>query len=147
MSSGLPAIQPVDTGRSVGQQNILGKDDFLKLMLMQMRYQDPLNPMKNEAMLSQMAQFSSLEQQANMTKAVEESKLQNENINATQLLGRRVSIANPNVTDRLELMDAVVTRVYFGAKGPGVELDNGARLPLDHVLRVNIPSQEPSQDS
>ena len=38
----------------------LGQADFLRLLTTQLQFQDPLEPVKNEAMLAQMAQFSSL---------------------------------------------------------------------------------------
>jgi len=49
----------------------LGKDDFMTLLVTQLRYQDPLNPQDNSQMASQMAQFSSLESMQNVQKAVE----------------------------------------------------------------------------
>lgn len=44
----------------------MGKDAFMKLLVTQMKYQDPLNPMDNTAYLSQLAQFTSLEQMQNL---------------------------------------------------------------------------------
>lgn len=48
----------------------LGKDDFLKLLVTQMANQDPLNPMKNEDFIAQLAQFTSLEQMQNVAKTM-----------------------------------------------------------------------------
>ena len=49
--------------KAKGKKNdTLGKDAFLKLLVTQMRYQDPLDPQDNSQYLSQLAQFSALEQ-------------------------------------------------------------------------------------
>lgn len=44
----------------------LDKNAFLRLLITQLRFQDPLNPKDNSAFLAQMAQFSSLEQMQNL---------------------------------------------------------------------------------
>lgn len=44
----------------------LGKDEFLQLLVTQLRHQDPLNPMQAEDFAAQLAQFSSLEQLVNV---------------------------------------------------------------------------------
>lgn len=51
----------------------LGKDEFLKLLTNQLRYQDPSNPMKGAEFASQLAQFSSVEQLANISGSLEQS--------------------------------------------------------------------------
>src|SRR5688500_16520130 len=61
-----------DMKRDVGKKrNELGKDDFMKLMSAQLKYQDPVSPMKNEQMAAQLAQFSALEQMLNMNQSIE----------------------------------------------------------------------------
>ena len=49
----------------------LGKDEFFKMMVNQMQHQDPMKPHDNEQMVAQLAQFSSLEQMANVNKNLE----------------------------------------------------------------------------
>ena len=39
----------------------LGQDDFLRILLTQLRFQDPLKPVDNEQFIAQLAQFSALE--------------------------------------------------------------------------------------
>lgn len=47
-------------------QQELGKDQFLQILVMQLRHQDPLQPMQDTEFIAQMAQFSALEQMMNV---------------------------------------------------------------------------------
>jgi flagellar basal-body rod modification protein FlgD len=72
----------------------LDKDAFFKLMLAQMKNQDPTNPMKSHEMAAQLANFSSLEQMQNMNKTLEELKnaqKPSENFQALNLIGKAVA--------------------------------------------------------
>lgn len=48
----------------------LGKDDFLRIMITQMKHQDPTNPFKAEQMAAEMAQFASVEQLSNLNQSM-----------------------------------------------------------------------------
>jgi flagellar basal-body rod modification protein FlgD len=73
------------------QQN-LGKDDFLKLLITQLSYQDPTAPMQDKEFIAQMAQFSSLEQMTSM--AADFAKLTSmvSGSEASQALGKNVEL-------------------------------------------------------
>lgn len=53
---------PAPSGAITQAGGTLGKDEFLQLLVTQLRYQDPLNPMKADDMAAQLAQFSNVEQ-------------------------------------------------------------------------------------
>ena len=48
--------------KATGSAQTLGKNEFLQLMIAQLKNQDPMDPVKNEAYIAQLATFSSLEQ-------------------------------------------------------------------------------------
>lgn len=66
-------VDPSKKMRTVGSDK-LDKDAFFKLMLAQLRNQDPTNPLKSHEMAAQLANFSSLEQMNNMNQTLTEMK-------------------------------------------------------------------------
>jgi len=56
-------------------KNSLSKDDFLKLLITELRYQDAMEPMNDREFMAQLAQMSSLEQMQNLNNTVEEGLL------------------------------------------------------------------------
>jgi len=77
-------------GRKV-QQN-LGKDDFLKLLITQLSYQDPTNPMQDKEFIAQMAQFSTLEQMTSMSSDFAKITSMLAGSEASQSLGKSVEL-------------------------------------------------------
>lgn len=77
-------------GRTSSQQ--LGKDDFLKLLLTQLTNQDPTSPMEDTQFISQMAQFSSLEQMTNMNESFKKMVGVINSSQAASTLGKSVEI-------------------------------------------------------
>lgn len=69
----------------------LGKDDFLKLMVAQLRYQDPMQPTDTSAYLGQLAQFTQLEQTTNLAKSSEQSAADQRMAETIALIGRTVT--------------------------------------------------------
>jgi flagellar basal-body rod modification protein FlgD len=81
--------------------NVLGKDDFLKMMIAQLKHQDPLNPMDGTAFTAQLAQFSSLEQLQNINTQLTSFTQQQQalgNSQAVNFIGKQVLAKGNTVT-------------------------------------------------
>lgn len=61
----------IDAPAGTNPNGILGKDDFLKLLLTELQYQDPTQPMDSEKILSQTSQLATLESAENTNKALD----------------------------------------------------------------------------
>ena len=97
----------------------MGKEEFLELLVTQLRHQDPLNPMDATQFASQLAEFSSLEQMLNVAQSVDKQS------EATAMMALSV---NTNLATSLLGNDilAVGDHVQIGQGGTGsVTVDVG----------------------
>jgi len=99
------------TDSSTTGSNTLGKDDFLQLLVAQMKYQDPLEPTSNTEYISQYATFSELEQMQNVSSSVDLDR-------ASGLVGKNVYMKSTNATTG-------VTSYIYG-KVDFVQVENGS---------------------
>jgi flagellar basal-body rod modification protein FlgD len=86
-------VDPSKKVRAVGSDK-MDKDAFMKLMLAQMKNQDPTNPMKSHEMAAQLAQFSSLEQLQNVNTTlgeIQKGQKPSEGFQALNFIGKAVS--------------------------------------------------------
>ena len=93
-------------------KGILGKDDFLKLLVAQLKNQDPTDPLKDKEFIAENAQFSSLEQLTNINSAIEnltKSETEKSFASAANMIGKRVSSS----TQSIDLINGKATPVYF----------------------------------
>jgi len=117
----------LQNGREI--KNTLDKDDFLKILVTQLSHQDPTQPMEDREFVSQMAQFSSLEQMTNLNK--EFSKVVNliAASQAMNLLGKTVEIHQGD-----QVVTGIVKEVT-GGDYPQVLID-GKYYDYSQVKRV-----------
>lgn len=94
------AISTVTSSASALQANSMGMEDFLKILLTQLTYQDPLKPMDNQEFMAQMAQFTALEQSQQMNDKMTLLLSNQAALQSVGLIGRTVDFTgtNGNVT-------------------------------------------------
>ncbi len=106
----------------------LGKEDFLLLLVTQMRYQDPMEPTDNTEYVAQLAQFSELEQMQNLNGTVT-------NTSAFSLVGKTVHIEHTAENGSLSEMQGVVDYVTMKNGEAFVTID-GADYPYEEITQV-----------
>ena len=107
----------------------LGKDDFLNLLVAQLQNQDPTSPMENTEFISQMAQFSSLEQMTNMSSSFGKLASYITSSEATSTLGKTVELNIGDTTAK-----GMVEGVTRG-ENPQI-LVNGMYYSMDKIAAV-----------
>lgn len=88
------------TSTKAPSNDTLGKDEFLTMLVAQLQYQDPMNPMDSTGFTAQLAQFSSLEQLENINSTLEAQKVHqtsSENAQAVQFIGKQVTAVGNTV--------------------------------------------------
>jgi flagellar basal-body rod modification protein FlgD len=123
-----------------GTAGSMGEKDFLTLFTTQLKNQDPLDPVKNEAFVAQLAQFSQLQATTTMSdtlKSYVDSMSGQQMLNSASMIGKQVLVPNaPGVWDgsnpvsgsfnlaqgadavRLEVLDATGNTVASQSYGP-----------------------------
>ncbi len=89
----------------------LGKESFLKLLVTQLKHQDPTKPLEDKEFISQMAQFSSLEQMTNMNKDMKSLIRSSEASEAHGILGRKIDSMDPVTKEKIS---GTVTSIRYG---------------------------------
>jgi|tagenome__1003787_1003787.scaffolds.fasta_scaffold20311082_2 flagellar basal-body rod modification protein FlgD len=104
------ANQSTGTQSVVNPKSLLDKDDFLKLFVAQLQHQDPMSPMDNDQMVSQMSQLSTVEQLTNLasTNASMASSLVSSS--AVGLIGRTVTWTDSDKATHTGVVTKVSTK-------------------------------------
>ena len=121
-----------DKSQKTSGGSSLGKDDFLQLLVAQMKYQDPLEPTSNTEYISQYATFSELEQMQNMSSTMELSR-------ASDLVGKTVVVETTDSTGKTSSDMGVVDYISYENNKALVWI-NGQSWSLDDVKEVADPA-------
>jgi flagellar basal-body rod modification protein FlgD len=114
----IDAIGSVLTPPNVNSNSALSQDDFLKLFLTELTYQDPLEPLSNRDFLAQMAQFAGIEQTKQTTESVNNLVYLNSSSQSVSLLGKKVELVNG-----AELVSGIVSAITFSNDGLTMDVE------------------------
>lgn len=106
----------------------LDKDAFLKLLVTQMKYQDPLEPTDNTEYVSQLATFSELEEMQNMSASMSKQ-------NASSLIGQYVYIEEKDSTGNTKMIEGTVDYVSFSGSKTYLSIE-GTLYNYDDLVSV-----------
>lgn len=107
----------------------LSTDQFLDIVLQELRSQDPLEPNDTSAMLDQLATIWSIESDSDMMERLERVVSQGELASASGLIGATVGGLN----ELGQRVSGVVRAVSVTAEGPVLRLESGERVPMSSV--------------
>jgi len=108
----------------------LGKDEFLQLLVAQLKYQDPMNPSSSDEFIATSAQFTVVEKLDELTKQGESTALINSLTTASSLQGRQITAIG-----KAGSFGAVVERSEITSGEVILVTDQGA-VRLDQVVSV-----------
>lgn len=116
------ATNPITSAPAAGGS--LGKDEFLQLLVTQLKYQDPMKPMEDTQFISQMAQFSSLEQMQNLNNSFTTNK-------ALGMIGKSIISIDAEGKEIKGIVDSVKVS---GSKAYAVV--DGADISIDSIKEI-----------
>lgn len=134
-NNGLPEVNFVDANDT--GLNAVTADDFMTLLITQLQYQDPTEPMSNDEILSQVSQMQSMQASVELTDTLEGLSSGQELASASSMIGLRVSGRG----DDDALVEGVVERAAIRA-GEAVVTVEGTEVKLDRIDWIGQPVAE-----
>ena len=128
LSTNWAANQPAKAAES---SNAMDQDTFLKLLVAQLKYQDPSNPSDATQFLTQTAQFTQVEKLGAIAKSQESLLSAQLMLGASNLVGRTVTYVGADGAD----VTGVVSSATFGGSNPVLRIGN-TDVPLSSVKEV-----------
>lgn len=130
-------INPQDA--TLTKKNTINQEDFIKLFLAQLQFQDPLEPVDNREFLAQLAQFTALEQSRQTSENTNGLLSMNASTQAISLLNKQVEVQGMGLP-----LTGTVTAVSFTSSGAELSVKNATGqvstgIRLSQVTLVRQP--------
>ena len=136
ITAGNPLAPYLTPQASTERPEQFGKDTFLKLLVAQLRYQDPTSPTDGAEFLAQTAQFTVVEKLEELAKTNAELLSAERITTATSLIGKYVSYTNSEGTEAT----GIVTSTRIGPLGPSLQVgDDEIQLNAVSAVSANPP--------
>lgn len=130
----IESIGSVVGGTSTALQTAgIGQEDFLKILLTQLSFQDPLKPLDNQEFIAQMAQFTSLEQARQLNDRTDALLSIQSATQSIGLIGRTVEVRTDTGT-----MVGQVTTITFEGGVPNLTVQTSSGTFLTGVTLSQI---------
>jgi flagellar basal-body rod modification protein FlgD len=124
-------VTNTSSGTGAPPINGLGGQDFLQLLVMQLKNQAPLNPIDDQNFISQMAQLSSLEATNQVSDRVGQMVTNQQQLGAVALVGRDVEYTDSTGST----VQGKVSSLRLGGAAPMLRI-NDQDVPLDQIQAV-----------
>ncbi len=120
-------------GTTVGPANTMGSNDFLDLMMDQLKNQNPLSPSNPTQYLSELASFSSLEQETNIATSTSTATTEQASAEALAMIGASVDYTDANG----DTQTGTVSSVQFTASGPTLTIGTASGIALGSITEAS----------
>jgi flagellar basal-body rod modification protein FlgD len=123
------------TSSTSGADALLSKNQFLQLMMAQLQNQDPMSPNSSDptAYVTQLAQFTALEQQTNTAQSTAQSAASEQSTAALALLGHTVNYIDSSGNSG----SGQVQKVDFTSSGPSLTVNGVSGIDPNGVNEVS----------
>lgn len=141
----LSSVSQKQTQTQNTSKTTLGKNDFLKLLIAQLKGQDPMKPMNDTQYISQMANFTSLEQTQNMNNLLQkfiDSQSSQTLANYSNMIGQAITYntSNSNGSTQTEQSQGIVTSVSLVNGNIVCNTQDGKNVSLSQISSIGQSS-------
>ncbi len=110
--------------------------DYMKLLVTQLQHQNPLEPLDNNEMASQLAQFSQLQQLESMNTSFSDVLSGIQRAYAASLIGKEVTFVDSSEGGSGEVISGTVEQVFNNIEGKIVLVADGRKIGLEDIISV-----------
>lgn len=124
---------------SATSSNMVDYDAFLKLLVAEMKNQDPTSPMESTEYVAQLAAFSQVEQSVQINAKLDNILQASALTQATAMIGKEITSAGGEVS-------GIVKEVKLYSDGVIAVLESGEKVLIEPGIEVRAPGQAPGDE-